>query len=112
MIQFELYLRLGSLPYFQVIATDIGNLSSSTYLTINIEDVNDNAPVFQHGHLQIIVPETIQPGSKLAQVVATDADEAGPNSRLQYFIKSGGERKIRVDKVNGRFKYVYNVGYI
>ncbi|GIY14259.1 protocadherin Fat 4 [Caerostris extrusa] len=30
----------------QVTATDMGNLSSSTYLTINIADENDNAPVF------------------------------------------------------------------
>lgn len=72
-----------------VTARDLGNLSSSTYLTIKIEDENDNAPVFQHGPLKVLLPETARPGARVAQVQAIDIDEKGPNSKVDYTITAG-----------------------
>jgi hypothetical protein len=86
---------------FQVSAVDSGNLSSSTTLTIDILDENDNPPVFQHGPLFVLLPEIARPGSKVVQVKAIDADEPGPNSKVQYYISNGGKGDLKMDKNSG-----------
>ncbi|OQR76891.1 protocadherin Fat 4-like [Tropilaelaps mercedesae] len=85
-----------------VTARDRGNLSSSTYLTIRVNDENDNAPVFQHGPLKVLLPETARPGARVAQVQAIDIDEKGtPNSKIDYAINAGGSGNIRIDRQSG-----------
>lgn len=69
-------------------ASDNGNLSSKTTLTIKIEDENDNAPVFETGPLFVLIPETAKAGSKIVQVKARDRDELGPNSEIHYKVSS------------------------
>lgn len=69
-------------------ATDSGNLSSKTSLTIKIEDENDNAPIFETGPLFVLIPETAKAGSKIVQVKARDRDEPGPNSDIHYKVSS------------------------
>lgn len=85
----------------KVTAMDPGSLSSTTDLTITIEDENDNPPVFQHGPLFVLLPEIARPGSKVVEVKATDADERGPNSKIQYYITNGGKGDIRIDRSTG-----------
>jgi len=85
----------------KVTAVDSGNLSSTTSLTIDIEDENDNPPIFEHGPLFVLLPEIAKPGSKVVQVKAVDADEPGPNSKIQYYITSGGKSDIRIDRQTG-----------
>lgn len=84
-----------------VSAIDRGNLSSTTSLTIDVEDENDNAPVFDHGPLFVLLPEIAKPGSKVVQVKATDLDEKGANSKVSYFITAGGKGELRMDKQTG-----------
>ncbi|EEC18238.1 cadherin-repeats domain-containing protein [Ixodes scapularis] len=84
-----------------VTARDLGNLSSTTYLTIKVEDENDNAPSFQHGPLRVLLPETARPGARVAQVSAIDADEKGPNSKVEYSIVSGSRGNVRIDRQTG-----------
>jgi len=87
---------------FQVSAVDSGNLSSSTTLTVDVLDENDNLPVFQHGDLFVLLPEIAKPGSRVVQVKAVDADEAGgPNSNIQYYITNGGKGDLKMDKNTG-----------
>lgn len=69
-------------------ASDNGNLSSKTTLTIKIEDENDNAPIFETGPLFVLIPETAKAGSKIVQVKARDRDELGPNSEIHYKVSS------------------------
>lgn len=86
----------------KVSAVDTGNLSSTTSLTIEVEDENDNPPVFEHGPLYVLLPEIAKPGSKVVQVKASDADEPnGPNSKIQFYITSGGKGELRMDKTSG-----------
>lgn len=84
-----------------VTARDLGNLSSTTYLTVKVEDENDNAPTFQHGPLRVLLPETARPGARVAQVSAVDADEKGPNSKVEYSIVSGARGNVRIDRQTG-----------
>lgn len=86
---------------FHVTAVDTGNLSSTTTLTVDVEDENDNPPVFQHGPLFVLLPEIARPGSKVVQVKAIDADEAGPNSKVQYYITHGAKGDLKMDKTTG-----------
>lgn len=49
-----------------------------------VNDTNDNAPTFQSTAYSFDVPENMPRGSRVGQVVATDADAEGPNSHLSY----------------------------
>uniref|UniRef100_Q5PQQ0 Protocadherin gamma subfamily B, 7 n=1 Tax=Rattus norvegicus TaxID=10116 RepID=Q5PQQ0_RAT len=70
-----------------ITATDRGKppLSSSTTITLNVADVNDNAPVFQQQAYLINVPENNQPGTSITQVRAWDPD-VGSNGLVSYSI--------------------------
>ncbi|XP_025106932.1 cadherin EGF LAG seven-pass G-type receptor 2-like isoform X2 [Pomacea canaliculata] len=77
---------------FQVIATDNGTpkLSASTSVTISVQDVNDNAPVFQLRSYDAAVSEEATIGQEVIRVLAVDDDE-GVNAQVQYSIVSGND---------------------
>ncbi|XP_004875670.1 protocadherin gamma-B6-like, partial [Heterocephalus glaber] len=70
-----------------IIATDRGKppLSTSTYITLHLTDVNDNAPVFHQASYVVHVAENNPPGVSIAQVRASDPD-LGPNGQVSYSI--------------------------
>nr|XP_004397919.2 PREDICTED: protocadherin gamma-B3 [Odobenus rosmarus divergens] len=70
-----------------ITVTDRGKppLSSNRSVTLNIIDVNDNAPVFEQAFYLIHVAENNPPGASIAQVSASDPD-LGPNSCVSYSI--------------------------
>ncbi|XP_052011309.1 protocadherin gamma-B7 isoform X21 [Apodemus sylvaticus] len=70
-----------------ITATDRGKppLSSSKTITLNVADVNDNAPVFQQQAYLINVLENNQPGTSITQVRAWDPD-VGSNGLVSYSI--------------------------
>ncbi|KAM5301570.1 protocadherin gamma-B3 isoform 12-T12 [Glossophaga mutica] len=70
-----------------ITATDKGKppLSSNRSVTLNIADVNDNAPVFQQSAYLVHVAENNPPGVSIAQVSASDPD-LGPNGLISYSI--------------------------
>ena len=72
---------------FVAIATDSGSppLSSNTTVTIVIEDVNDNAPIFEFTLVDASIVENSAPGQSVIYVTATDAD-SGKNAELSYDI--------------------------
>ena len=72
---------------FRVVAEDGGQppLSSSTFLRINILNVNDNAPVFDKPSYGFIVGDFIKPGQFIGKVSCVDPDNE-KKSRLRYSI--------------------------
>ncbi|XP_048186986.1 protocadherin gamma-B5 isoform X13 [Perognathus longimembris pacificus] len=70
-----------------ITATDRGEpaLSSSKNVTLQLSDVNDNAPAFQQASYVVHVAENNPPGASIAQVSACDPD-AGPNGQVSYSI--------------------------
>nr|XP_031360149.1 protocadherin Fat 3-like [Lonchura striata domestica] len=70
-----------------VIASDQGQPMRSTALnlTIVIDDMNDNPPVFSSSRYEVKVPEDQELGSALLTLSATDLD-AGANSFVTYRI--------------------------
>uniref|UniRef100_A0A673C4G1 Protocadherin-16 n=1 Tax=Sphaeramia orbicularis TaxID=375764 RepID=A0A673C4G1_9TELE len=72
-------------------------------LDITIQDINDNAPVFNQSRYHAIISENLQPGSNILQVFATDADE-GDNGVVLYEInrrQSDPDRYFVVDSRTG-----------
>ncbi|XP_044136918.1 protocadherin gamma-C5-like isoform X13 [Bufo gargarizans] len=71
----------------ELTASDLGSppLYSKTSVTLNVSDINDNAPVFTQSTYNAFIKENSDPGILLCTVSATDLDE-GVNSDLVYSI--------------------------
>lgn len=72
-------------------------------LDITVQDINDNAPVFNQSRYHAIISENLQPGSNILQVFATDVDE-GDNGKVLYEInrrQSDPDRYFVVDAQSG-----------
>ncbi|XP_043256897.1 cadherin-related tumor suppressor [Colletes gigas] len=74
--------------YVLKVRADDGLQHTDVTLTIQVTDTNDNAPTFQSTAYSFDVPENMPRGSRIGQVVATDADADGPNSQLSYTLIS------------------------
>uniref|UniRef100_A0A8C3J6Z4 Cadherin domain-containing protein n=1 Tax=Calidris pygmaea TaxID=425635 RepID=A0A8C3J6Z4_9CHAR len=55
-------------------ATDGGGLSAQAFVRIEIEDINDNYPVFEQAIYVTSISSHTQPGTEIINVVATDRD--------------------------------------
>uniref|UniRef100_A0A3B3CED5 Cadherin-23 n=1 Tax=Oryzias melastigma TaxID=30732 RepID=A0A3B3CED5_ORYME len=88
----------------RVRATDNGSPPRFTdhSLTINILDVNDNAPVVESPRgYNVSVSENVGGGTSVLRVVATDRD-IGPNALLSYYITDGNQDlTFRMDRMTG-----------
>ncbi|KAL3057632.1 hypothetical protein OYC64_007983 [Pagothenia borchgrevinki] len=77
--------------------------SDQMTLDITVQDINDNAPIFNQSRYHAIISENLQPGSNLLQVFATDADE-GDNGIVLYEInrrQSDPDRYFVIDSRTG-----------
>ncbi|XP_042275324.1 protocadherin beta-16-like [Thunnus maccoyii] len=70
----------------------VPSLSSSVTLTLQISDVNDNAPVFERSSYEAYIVENNAPGLSIFTVKARDADW-NQNARVSYILEE--------DSVNG-----------
>ncbi|KAM6939461.1 protocadherin-23 [Xenentodon cancila] len=79
---------------FLVVAADGGEppLSSTATVTVLVEDVNDNEPVFQQQLYNVSIPEHSDVGSCFLQVAATDADSP-EFAALLYSLSDGFDRQ-------------------
>ncbi|CAJ0940669.1 unnamed protein product [Ranitomeya imitator] len=91
---------------FQVKAVDRGTpqKSSTVKVTIFVEDVNDNRPVFvipSTNYSYELVPTSTNPGSVVTKVFAVDND-TGINADLRYSIVGGNSRGLfTIDERSG-----------
>ncbi|XP_035034564.2 protocadherin-16 [Hippoglossus stenolepis] len=69
-------------------------------ITILVEDVNDNAPVFTHDLYQVTLPEHTPPGTAVVTVTATDRD-SGDNGKITYSVTSSTQEGFYIDPNNG-----------
>ncbi|KAL3852704.1 hypothetical protein ACJMK2_016322, partial [Sinanodonta woodiana] len=91
---------------FSLIATDAGTppLSSSTTVTINISDVNDNPPIFVSTKIVSEIAYSNDCQLTVATVSATDAD-AGVNANVEYyFVQNNYQDLFNLDSVTGEIK--------
>jgi len=76
--------------------------STSLPIVIEVEDANDNRPIFDRPAYDVGVAETAAVGTEVAVVRATDAD-AGPNGRVRYRFSGRGRGRddFRLDRTSG-----------
>ncbi|PNI63253.1 DCHS2 isoform 3 [Pan troglodytes] len=87
----ELDYEMTSHYLFRVITTDHSknlSLSSTVFLSIDVEDQNDHSPSFQDELIVISVEENVPIGTLVYVFNAKDDDGSFLNSRIQYYIES------------------------
>ncbi|XP_014210543.1 fat-like cadherin-related tumor suppressor homolog [Copidosoma floridanum] len=76
-------------------------LQNTTYLIINVQDINDNPPEFTSKYYFARVPEVDPVGTQVIRVLATSKD-TGVNADVYYSIVGGNEhKKFQIDKNTG-----------
>ncbi|KAM4586897.1 protocadherin beta-16-like [Fundulus diaphanus] len=93
----ELDRELASEYNITVTCSDEGvpSLSSSVTLTLQISDVNDNAPVFERSSYEAYIVENNTPGLSIFTVKATDADW-NQNARVSYILEDSSVNGVPV----------------
>ncbi|XP_019718122.1 protocadherin-16 [Hippocampus comes] len=82
-------------------AEDPGGLSAHTFVHVDIQDLNDNAPVFNPERYATSVSSHTPPGTEILGVAATDADD-GRFGRITYHILPGDTSALfALDKQTG-----------
>ncbi|XP_058856059.1 cadherin EGF LAG seven-pass G-type receptor 3-like isoform X1 [Acipenser ruthenus] len=76
--------------------------SDTTYVEVNVKDVNDNAPQFVSPRYQGTVMEDTPPFTSVLQISATDRD-AHANGRVQYTFQNGedGDGDFTIEPTSG-----------
>ncbi|XP_029057026.1 cadherin-related family member 1 isoform X1 [Monodon monoceros] len=75
-------------------------LSATTTVTVNVEDVQDMAPVFVGTPYYGYVYEDTLPGSEVLTVVAMDGDRGKPN-RVLYSLVNGSDGAFEINETSG-----------
>lgn len=77
-------------------------LASECSVNIEVEDVNDEIPLFVEREQQTVL-ESMPPGTRVTQVQAIDKDGTSPNNVVYYQIESqdGAERNFTIDRNTG-----------
>lgn len=91
-----------SLYEIQVVAKDQGfpPQSSTATVYLNVQDINDNDPVFYPQRYFETINIDALPGTSVLQVKAYDLDE-GENARLTYKLESGGDGYFEIEQWTG-----------
>ncbi|XP_017067176.2 LOW QUALITY PROTEIN: cadherin-23 [Drosophila eugracilis] len=76
-------------------------LSTVVPVLIYVQDVNDNAPIFQRSFYAKTVPEDLSGGSPVLQVTAIDRDGSSPNNVVVYRIQTGASDKFIINSETG-----------
>ncbi|XP_017772974.1 PREDICTED: protein dachsous [Nicrophorus vespilloides] len=73
--------------------TGVPSLSANLSVTVEVQDVNDNAPVFERTEYEAKVPETLSINAQILQVTAVDND-IGNNARLTYRLQNTSNSSV------------------
>ncbi|CAL8351640.1 unnamed protein product [Lota lota] len=86
--------------YTLTVRTSDSRHQSEANLTVLVEDVNDNAPLFTQDLYQVTVSEHLPAGSTVVTVTATDRDSAD-NGKVTYRVMSSTRDIFYIDSKNG-----------
>ncbi|CAD6220367.1 GSCOCG00005022001-RA-CDS [Cotesia congregata] len=79
-------------------AVDGAGLSANITLSVEVQDVNDNPPVFERNEYHVEIPEGAKLDSQVLQVTALDLD-TGNNARISYRLQ--GSTLFRISPNTG-----------
>ncbi|KAL3877550.1 hypothetical protein ACJMK2_035247 [Sinanodonta woodiana] len=87
-----------------VFATDHGtpeSMRGNVTVTILVQDMNDNAPVFMRTNYTGTIKENATSGTFVGMVSANDADKTERNRKTSFAIESGGFDNFRINSTTG-----------
>ncbi|XP_072288387.1 protocadherin alpha-8-like [Eucyclogobius newberryi] len=88
--------------------------SGTMEIIINVLDINDNAPLFEHSLYKATVYENVKIGTSIVTLNATDLDE-GQNGKVYYSLNIGGWGKqnhmFAIDKNTGIVTNKMNIDF-
>ncbi|KAM4586855.1 protocadherin alpha-3-like [Fundulus diaphanus] len=88
--------------------------SGTSQIIVNVQDINDNIPIFSEALYKTKIPENAQVGTTVITVSATDADE-GSNSEIVYSLRSKDQNHILdifvIEPQTGIIKVKGNIDY-
>ncbi|XP_077869859.1 cadherin-23-like [Saccoglossus kowalevskii] len=109
--------REGNASYEVVaVATDTPQdsskaLSGSQILRVNIDDVNDNHPLFDEASFVASLSETTTTGLPVLNLLATDPDD-GSNAELLFAITAGNDDSVfEIDRISGEISLILAMDY-
>ncbi|KAH9505207.1 hypothetical protein Btru_058950, partial [Bulinus truncatus] len=70
--------------------------TSTTSVTVTVNDINDEAPHFSHSFYNTSVLENVTSGHKVSQVHATDRDKSSANNVVSYRLDALSENKFLI----------------
>ncbi|KAG9490956.1 hypothetical protein GDO78_006338 [Eleutherodactylus coqui] len=89
-------------------------LSGKTYIVVNVEDLNDNAPFFNQPFYQCSVTENALKGTLVIKLNATDLDE-GKNGEITYLYSKMVKEDVRsifsLNKHTGEIRVIGEVDF-
>ena len=85
-------------------------LSGTTTVTVRVDDVNDNPPVFVPPEYRVRLLEDLPVGTVVGTAFAVDAD-AGNNGAVRYAIVDGDDGYFSVDRMTGVVRLTRRVGF-
>lgn len=85
---------------FDLIASVNGVGYSSANVTVYLQDVNDNGPVFEQLNYEFSVSENAEIGTKIGNLTATDKD-SGKFGKITYVLKGFGSENFQTEKYTG-----------
>ncbi|XP_075131602.1 protocadherin alpha-4-like [Leptodactylus fuscus] len=97
-------------------ASDCGRpkMTGTTWITILVQDANDNPPLFSDSIYRIAIPENFPVRTVLMTLNATDKDD-GRNSHIEYSFSSIVSAKVRqmfeIDRESGELSLQGNIDY-
>lgn len=94
---------------FYLQATD-GKFSTNATVSITVNDVNNNAPVFEQSDYDTRVSEDTKEGAIIATVSAHDSD-SGSNADIKYHIQKGAFDDFIIDEITGAIRVVKKLDY-
>ncbi|XP_062507613.1 protocadherin Fat 3-like [Corticium candelabrum] len=98
-------------PEYNISVAANGLLTSVAVVIVTVEDVNDQAPLFDQQSYIVNVSEATPVRTALLTVAAVDAD-AGLNSYVTYAIIEGNEeRRYDIDRISGVLSIAVSLDY-
>lgn len=95
---------------FDLIASVNGHDVSMSRITVNLQDTNDNSPIFSQTSYRVGIEENSEVGTKIADIMATDKD-SGVNAQISYHLKGFGAEHFYTDLESGGLYVKSNLDY-
>lgn len=95
---------------FDIVASVNGSELSSARVTVYLQDINDNSPIFSQGTYETSVKENSAIGTKITDISATDMDD-GLYGKITYVLKGFGSDYFETDRDSGGVFVKKNLDY-